>query len=424
MGSVNLAAGQIHMDAIHTMNKPNRRTVMKSLVAVWTEAKRASAQAAPYDVAVIGAGVFGSWTSHHLRSAGKRVIMIDAYGAASSRASSGGESRVIRCAYGVDEIYSRFAQKSLEQWKELGRRVNSALFQQAGVLHLGGKGDGNIAASAGVLAKLGIPHQKLNQAELMKRFPQFFLGDIDQAIFEPESGALMARRSVQMLVREMSQSGLELVLEPVLPPSANGRMDSVKTAGGRTISAGAFVFACGPWLPKMFPAELGQRIFPTRQEMFFFGLPAGERRFTVPAMPCWIDPNNLYGIPDLENRGMKIADDEHGPPIDPDSADRLIPKESLAAMRKRLGARFPAMKNAPLVESRVCQYENSANGDFLLDKHPSIDNVWLAGGGSGHGFKHGPAVGEYLAGRILGTQPPEPRFSFASKGTVQKRSVY
>jgi glycine/D-amino acid oxidase-like deaminating enzyme len=201
-------------------------------------------------------------------------------------------------------------------------------------------------------------------------------------------------------------------------------MDSVKTAGGRTISAGAFVFACGPWLPKVFPVELGQRIFPTRQEMFFFGVPAGDRRFTPPAMPCWVDPNNLYGIPDLENRGFKIADDGHGPPIDPDSADRLIPKESLAAMRKRLAARFPAMKNAPLVESRVCQYENSANGDFLLDKHPSIDNVWLAGGGSGHGFKHGPAVGEYLAGRILGTQTPEPRFSFASKGTVQKRSVY
>jgi monomeric sarcosine oxidase len=388
------------------------------------QAPRAVAQAATYDVAVIGAGVFGSWTAHHLRRAGQRVILIDGFGAASSRASSGGESRVIRCAYGGDEIYSRFAQKSLGQWKDLGRRVNSALFQPAGVLHLSGKTDRRITATADVLGKLGIPYEKLGQAELMKRFPQFFLGDVEWGIYEPESGALMARRSVQMLVQEMSQSGLDLVLEPVVPPSAKGRMDSVKTAGGRTIRAGAFVFACGPWLPKVFPVELGQRIFPTRQEMFFFGVPAGERGFTIPAMPCWIDVDNLYGIPDLENRGFKIANDDHGPPIDPDSADRLIPKESLAAMRRRLGARFPAMKNAPLVESRVCQYENSANGDFLLDRHPSIDNVWLAGGGSGHGFKHGPAVGEYLAGRILGTQTPEPRFSFASKGTVQRRAVY
>ncbi len=397
-----------------------RRTVVTSLAAVGTEATLA----ASYDVAIIGAGVFGSWTAYHLQRAGKRVVLIDAYGAANSRASSGGESRVIRCAYGADEIYSRFTQKSLEQWKSLARRVNSALFQPVGVLHLGGRTDRNITASAGVLAKLGVPHQMLSQAELMKRFPQFFLGDVDRAIYEPESGALMARRSVQMLVEEMRQSGLEMVLEPVLPPASKGRLDSVKTAGGRAISAGAFVFACGPWLPKVFPAELGQRIFPSRQEMFFFGVPAGERRFTGPAMPCWIGPDDLYGIPDLEHRGFKIADDGHGAPIDPDSTDRLIPQASLAAMRKRLAARFPAMQNAPLIESRVCQYENSANGDFLLDKHPSMDNVWLAGGGSGHGFKHGPAVGEYLAGRIMGTQPPEARFSFASKGTVQKRSVY
>ena len=184
------------------------------------------------------------------------------------------------------------------------------------------------------------------------------------------------------------------------------------------------MFACGPWLPKLFPAELGQRIFPTRQEIFFFGVPAGERRFATPPMPCWLDAGDLYGIPDLENRGLKIGSDVHGPPIDPDSADRLIPEASLAAMRERLGARFPAMKDAPLLESRVCQYENSSNGDFLLDRHPSIDGVWLAGGGSGHGFKHGPAVGEYLAGRILGTQTAEPRFSFACKGTAQQRSVY
>jgi monomeric sarcosine oxidase len=383
-----------------------------------------SSQASIYDIAVIGAGVFGSWTAYHLKNAGKRVILIDSFGAASSRASSGGESRVIRCAYAGDEIYSRFAQKSLGQWKDLGRRPNTALFHATGVLHLARKADSRIAATANVLGKIGVPYEKLSQAELMKRFPQFFLRDVDSAIYEPESGALMARRSVQTLVQEMTRAGLDLVLEPVVPPSAKGRMDSVKTVGGRMISAGAFVFACGPWLPKMFPVELGQRIFPTRQEIFFFGVPAGERRFTIPAMPCWIGVDDLYGIPDLENRGLKVASDDHGPPIDPDSADRLIPKESVAAMRRRLGVRFPAMKDARLVESRVCQYENSANGDFLLDRHPSIENVWLAGGGSGHGFKHGPAVGEYMAGRVLGTRTPEPRFSFASKGTVQKRSVY
>lgn len=176
--------------------------------------------------------------------------------------------------------------------------------------------------------------------------------------------------------------------------------------------------------PKRFQKSWVSASFPTRQEVFFFGAPAGAPRFKAPAIPCWIHADNLYGIPDLENRGFKIADDNHGPPIDPDSIDRLITKESLATMRERLARRFPLMKDAPLVESRVCQYENSSNGDFLLDKHPSFDNVWIAGGGSGHGFKHGPAVGEYMAGLIQNTQAAEVRFSFASKSTTQNRSVH
>jgi glycine/D-amino acid oxidase-like deaminating enzyme len=377
-----------------------------------------------YDVAVIGAGAFGSWTAHHLWRAGQRVILIDAFGAANSRASSGGESRVIRCSYGADEIYSRLAWQSMAQWKDLSQRVNSPLFQPVGVLHLSRNSGTRNVETAAVLSKLEIPHEILNRAELMLRFPQFFSGDVDWGIYEPLGGALMARQSVQILVREMVQSGVDLLLEPILQPSAEGRLHSVRTVGGKAIAAGTFVFACGPWLPKLFPAELGQRIFVTRQEVFFFGVPAGERGFAAPAMPCWIDADNLYGIPDLENRGFKIGDDEHGPPIDPDSEDRLIAEESLAVMRSKLGVRFPAMKDAPLLETRVCQYENSANGDFLLDRHPSIDNVWLAGGGSGHGFKHGPAVGEYLAARILDNAAPEPRFSFESKGKVQKRAIY
>ena len=403
---------------------PSRRAVVGNLTFLSMKATLTAAQNSTYDIAVIGAGVFGSWTAFYLHRAGKRVILIDSFGAANSRASSGGESRVFRCAYGDDELYTRFAHKSLSHWIGLSRRLHNPIFHAVGVLYLAGKTDNHFSASGDMLRKVGVPHEMLSQAELRKRFSQFFLDDVDSAIYEPESGALMARRSVQMLVEEMSRSGVDVAPGPVVPPSVKGQMDFVKTTGGRTISAGAFVFACGSWLPKLFPSELGSRIFPTRQEIFFFGAPSGDRRFTFPAMPCWLGVDDLYGIPDLENRGFKIASDNHGAPIDPDSAERLISRQSVEVMRKRLGTRFPALKNAPLLESRVCHYENSSNGDFLLDRHPSIDNVWLAGGGSGHGFKHGPAIGEYLAGRILGTVAPEPRFSFASKETVQKRSVY
>jgi sarcosine oxidase len=207
--------------------------------------------------------------------------------------------------------------------------------------------------------------------------------------------------------------------------TGKGHLDSLLTSSRESIRAEVFVFACGPWLPKVFPDLLGNRINPTRQEVFFFGVPAGDSRFRPPAMPAWIDfGDEVYGLPDLENRGFKIAFDRHGPHIDPDTDQRLVSPEAAAAMRDYLARRFPALKDAPVLETRVCQYENTSSGDFLIDRHPEFENVWLVGGGSGHGFKHGPALGEYVASQILQTGASEPRFSLATKGTVQKRSVH
>jgi glycine/D-amino acid oxidase-like deaminating enzyme len=194
------------------------------------------------------------------------------------------------------------------------------------------------------------------------------------------------------------------------------------------LCADRFVFACGPWLPKLFPDLLGRRIFPTRQEVFFFRPPAGDGRFGLGALPGWADFNAgdiFYGCPDLEGRGFKIAHDLHGPPIDPDLGDRSPSPAALAEARAYMERRFPGLRGAPLNEARVCQYENSANGDFLIDRHPDRPNVALVGAGSGHGFKHGPAVGAYAA-RLVGDSlaDPEPRFSIASKGERQDRSVH
>jgi glycine/D-amino acid oxidase-like deaminating enzyme len=179
-------------------------------------------------------------------------------------------------------------------------------------------------------------------------------------------------------------------------------------------------------LPKIFPNLLAERIHPTRQEVFYFGTPAGRTNFAPSALPIWIDfKDEAYGFPDLEGRGIKIAIDRHGPPFDPDSGDRLVTSEGLAEVRRCLARRLPEMKDAPVNETRVCQYENTSNGDFLIDRHPDFGNVWLVGGGSGHGFKHGPVVGEYVAARIDGSNEGiEPRLSLASKASAQRRAVF
>jgi glycine/D-amino acid oxidase-like deaminating enzyme len=177
----------------------------------------------------------------------------------------------------------------------------------------------------------------------------------------------------------------------------------------------------------MFPELLKNRICPSRQEVFFFGSPAGDQRFAPPHLPVWIDftePRRPYGFPDLEGRGFKLAFDRHGPEFDPDLGDRRVSAESVAEANCFLAERFPDLRDAPLTESRVCQYENTSTGDFLIDRHPDFDNVWLVGGGSGHGFKHGPAVGEYVTSRILHGGAVDSRFSLASKDETQCRSVY
>ncbi len=379
-----------------------------------------------YDVAVIGAGVFGAWTAHWLQCSDLKVALIDAHGPANSRASSSGESRIIRMGYGAEEIYTRWANRSLTVWQELFERTGRLeLFHRTGVLWMAREKDPYTLATLTTLKTAGIAFEELGRDELESRYPQISFGEVAQAIYEPASGALMARRAVQTVAEEFARSGGKLLIEAAVKPSGAGKLSEVATRGGNRIHADIFVFACGPWLPKLFPELLGDRIHPTRQEVFFFGAPAGEQRFTPPQMPTWIDFGaEMYGLPDLENRGFKVALDRHGASIDPETAERNITPELLDEVRRFLAARFPAMKDAPLLETRVCQYENTSNGDFLIDRHPDFDNVWLLGGGSGHGFKHGPALGEYVAQRITKGGAVENRFSLATKEAVRNRSVF
>ncbi len=408
--------------------RPTRRAVAQSLIggSFLPTALNAQSRSA---FAVIGAGVFGSWTAYLLRRAGHEVMLIDQYGPASSRASSGGESRIIRASYGPDEIYSRMAVRSLGMWKEFAARSGRHLFHRTGVLWMAMPDNRYANQSREVLKKIGVPFEDLPPGEVRRRYPQIHAVAGAAAIFEPESGALMARQCVQAVVEAFVQDGGKYVLAETRTPAGSEKLSRIEIAGGKPVEADAFVFACGPWLPKMFQKLVGNRIFVTKQDVVFFGIPAGDRRFEPPEMPIWIDfgdNRGMYGFPDLENRGFKVAFDLHGPAFDPDKGVRDVEPEQIRAARAYVTERFPALAQSPVTETRVCQYENTSNGDFLLDRHPEFDNVWLAGGGSGHGFKHGPAVGEYLVARLTGsaTPPVEPRFSLASKGTKQSRAVY
>ena len=305
-----------------------------------------------FDVAVIGAGVFGSWTALRLIQSGRRVVLLDEYGPANARASSGGESRIIRAGYGADELYPRWAIRSLALWTELFAATRVDLFHRCGVLWLAGEEDAYVKQTAATLTKLGIAAERLDHEQLQRRYPQFNFDGVDWGLLEPLHGVLMARRAVQAVVAAAVAAGVAYLQASVNTPKGNGKLPAIETSDGEHIAAGEYVFACGPWLGKTFPELLGERIFPTRQEVFFFGVPAGNTQFAMPAMPVWLFVSDgIYGMPDLESRGFKIALDRHGEPVDPDIQSRIVSRKSADWMRSYAARRFPELRHAPIVET-------------------------------------------------------------------------
>jgi glycine/D-amino acid oxidase-like deaminating enzyme len=265
---------------------------------------------------------------------------------------------------------------------------------------------------------LAIPVEHLSPAEVVHRWPGIRADDLAWALFEPEGGLLLARRGVEAVARAAHHAGADLRIAAVRPPApaAAGRLESITLLDGSRIAAEAFVFACGPWLPSLFPDAIGDRIRVTQQSVHYLGPAPGDARWMAPRFPSWVDyETTFYGIGAVATTGVKVATDSYGPPFDPSgTADRLVDPDALPPIRDYCRVRFPDLADAPVVETRVCQYETTEDAQFLIDRHPSLDDVWLVGGGSGHGFKHGPVIGRYVAALLDGHEPTdeEQRFSW------------
>jgi glycine/D-amino acid oxidase-like deaminating enzyme len=364
-------------------------------------------------VVVVGAGAFGGWTALFLRRQGARVTLVDAWGPGNSRASSGGETRVIRATYGPRAVYTRMAARALTLWREHEKRWHRQLFHGIGVLWLVESDDQYEKAALPILREANVRFEELTGAEVARRYPQINCDRVRWAIFENDGGYLTARRACAAVLDAFLAEGGEYRQLAIQPPAPDGgELSSVTLSDGSRLTADRFVFACGPWLGPLFPDVIGDRVRALRQEVFFFGAPPGDQRFTETALPVWADHGTtfMYGIPGNEWRGFKVADDTRGPTFDPTMGERTATPAALQTARAYLGYRFPALKDAPLLEARVCQYEQSSDEHFIIDRHPGASNAWLVGGGSGHGFKHGPAVGELVARLALSGAAPDEQF--------------
>jgi len=397
--------------------KASRRSFLKESAllgaAYYVGSPKLSSSSTP-SVIVVGAGAFGGWTALHLAQRGAKVTLLDAWGPGNSRASSGGETRTIRATYGPAHVlYVKMVSRALQLWQEYERRWNLRLFFRSGALRMAGADDSYENAALPILKEAGIQFEKLSAMDCAKHWPQMNFDGVSWSVYEPDSGFLAARRACEAVFDAFLKSGGQYQQAQAIPgPVTANRMEGITVNGGNVLKADTYVFAPGPWLGRVF-SFLESSITPTRQAVFFFGTPAGDVRFTEEHLPTWIDGGTrpFFGVLGNHWRGFKIADDTRGPVIDPSTMEREISEEKLSAAREYLRMRFPAMADAPLLESRVCQYENSTDHNFILDRHPEAENVWIVGGGSGHGFKHGPVMGEMVASAVLNTKAPPPEMA-------------
>jgi glycine/D-amino acid oxidase-like deaminating enzyme len=392
-----------------------RRAFVRSVVAAPLAWQLGSARAQAERVVVVGAGAFGGWTALALLRAGMRVTLVDAWGAGNSRASSGGETRVIRASYGGVPIYSEMAARALALWREAEQQWKRQVLFRTGALWMCAADDAYVRRSIEPMKAVGLSIDQLSLEDAARRYPQISFRDARTVYFEPEAGYLTARAACELVRETFVREGGDYKEAWIRPgATAGARLSNVALSDGSKLDADRFVFACGPWMAQVFPNLIGRRIVATRQEVFFFGTPPGNTQYNLGALPVWVHIGErlVYGVPAHERRGLKVADDTAGEEVDPTTMERVPSATGLARARAILRERFPALANAPLVEARVCQYEASSDGHFLVDRHPQFENVWLVGGGSGHGFKMGPALGEHVAALIQGRAAVHPLFAY------------
>jgi sarcosine oxidase len=354
---------------------------------------------------VVGAGVFGGSLALRLVSSGWDVTLVEQYPPGHVRAASGGESRLIRFSHGENAWYTQSSRRALDLWRELEREMGTELFIPSGVAWFFSGAHGWGEESERVLNEQGIATERLEPAEGARLFPSFDGTGLASILYEPEAGVLRARDATRVTSELAIERGAHFVTGKATPDG-----DTVVVNGER-LEADHVVWAGGAWLATLFPDAVDLRV--TRQDVYFFGAPAG---WQAPDVPGWVDfDNGVYGVGELDRRGFKASPDREGPAFDPDQGERVASDEKEREARDYLALRFPDLAGAPLVGTRSCPYSLTEDTNFLVAPHPEHERVWLFGGGSGHGFKHGPALAEYMERLLSGEDEPDEAFGLGAR---------
>ncbi len=349
---------------------------------------------------VVGAGIFGLATARELGRRGWSVRVVDS-NHPGTQGPSAAETRILRHSHGDDACYPALARHARIMWEELERESGRRLVLPTGVLILGppppDAGEWE-RASTHHLRRLGIPVQTVPPGAVERRFPGFDGSKSGTVLFEPGGAVLRAREALLALADSARDRGV------VLLPGTAYPHEGAALLNGERLAADVTVWAVGTALPTLFPGLASVR--PVRQDSWYV---RPRRMWASADQPAWLDrAHGYYGVPAVGESGVKVVPDTETPW---DSSAQLPPGGLPEAVRRYLRVRLPDLADAPAAGREPCQYALTGDQHFILARYPARPDVWIVGGDSGHGFKHGPAWGAYVADVIEGRTAAALRFA-------------
>jgi sarcosine oxidase len=363
-----------------------------------------------FDVIVVGVGSMGSAACYQLARRGARVLGLERFDIPNNTGSAGGFSRMIRLAYFEHPDYVPLLRRSYTLWDELAAELKKDVIHITSGLMIGPPGAKVLEGSLQSVRQHELPHELLDAAEAMKRFPQFTLPEDYRVLHDHKAGLVLPERAVAGYSELAMRRGAELHgQEAVVSWEPSGRSVVVRTTKA-IYSASKVIFCGGAWTDKLV-RDLGVPLTVTRQPLVWVW-PKSPDLFALGKFPVWIlehrDGSNHYGFPMLpDNPGFKLASHKRSSPTEIETLDRTVHESDEQAVRGVLRDFIPAA-DGPLLSVRVCMYTNSPDHQFIIDRHPAHENVFVACGFSGHGFKCASGIGQVLAELALDGKPSLP----------------
>ena len=356
------------------------------------------------NIVVIGSGIFGVSTAYKLLQSGQHVTLVDHLSISDDLKTSNGESRNIRFSHANDEFYSLLSWKAAGEWKKVEKLAGEKLFYDTGVAWFASDENGWESHSKKILNKLNIPCERLSPDDAKALFPSLNIDDLRFVLYESNGGALAAKRSLKALYK------LCLYMKcDYLNGHAEIRDDDIYINNSQ-IDFDIAIWAVGPWMKHVFPFI--DMVKVTMQEVVFFDSP---KDWSVEKIPAFNDISNaFYGCGSLDGMGVKLGYDLKGKEFDITKDKRAYSDQSVEKCREYIAHRFPTLERAKINKIKTCQYTMTPDANWIIAPHPEHPRHWIIGAGSAHGFKHGPALGQYVTDTILNNKP-NPKFSLAMR---------